>query len=68
VRAGELPTAHAIYAELKPLLEFSVPGGLATKVKAGVELLRVGVGDPRRPLLPLADEGRAALKKLLTDG
>jgi 4-hydroxy-tetrahydrodipicolinate synthase len=54
-----LPTAHAIYAELKPLLEF---GGLATTVKAGLELLGVGMGDPRRPLLPLDDDGRAAPK------
>jgi 4-hydroxy-tetrahydrodipicolinate synthase len=67
VRAGELPTAQSIYADLKPLLEFIVAGGLATTVKAGLELLGVGVGDPRRPLLPLDDEGRAALKKLLTD-
>ena len=42
-------------------------GGLATTVKAGLELLGVGVGNPRRPLLPLDDEGRAALTKLLTD-
>jgi 4-hydroxy-tetrahydrodipicolinate synthase len=52
-----LPTAHAVYAELKPLLEF---GGLATTVKAGLELLGVGVGDPRRPLLRLDEEGRVA--------
>jgi 4-hydroxy-tetrahydrodipicolinate synthase len=67
VRAGELPRAQAIYDKLKPLLKFIVAGGLATAVKAGLELLRVGVGDPRRPLLPLDDKGRAALKKLLTD-
>jgi 4-hydroxy-tetrahydrodipicolinate synthase len=67
VHAGELPTAQGIYAELKPLLEFSVAGGLATTVKAGLELIGAGVGDPRRPLLPLDDEGRAVLRKLLTD-
>ncbi len=67
VHAGELPRAQAIYDELKPLLEFIVAGGLATTVKAGLELLGVGAGDPRRPLLPLDDTGRAALKKLLTD-
>jgi 4-hydroxy-tetrahydrodipicolinate synthase len=50
VRAGELSRAHAIYAEVKPLPEFIVAGGLATRVKAGLELLGVGVGDPRRPL------------------
>ena len=53
-------------AELKPLLEFIVAGGLATTVKAGLEFIGAAVGDPRRPLLPLDDEGRAALQKLLT--
>jgi 4-hydroxy-tetrahydrodipicolinate synthase len=67
VREGELPRAQAIYTELKPLLEFIVAGGLATTVKAGLELMGAGVGDPRRPLLPLDDEGRAALQKLLTN-
>jgi 4-hydroxy-tetrahydrodipicolinate synthase len=67
VLAGELSRAQAIYDDLKPLLEFIVAGGLATTVKAGLELLGAGVGDPRRPLLPLDDEGRAALQKLLTD-
>jgi 4-hydroxy-tetrahydrodipicolinate synthase len=44
-----------------------VAGDLATTVKAGLELLGVGVGDPRLRLLPVDDEGRAALTKLLTD-
>ena len=67
VGAGELRRAQTNYAELKPLLEFIVAGGLVTTVKAGLELLGVGVGDPRPPLLPLEDEGRAALKTLLID-
>jgi 4-hydroxy-tetrahydrodipicolinate synthase len=67
VPAGELPTAQAIYAEFKPLLEFNVAGGLATTVSADWERLGAGLGDPRRALLPLHDEGRATLKKLLTD-
>ena len=67
LRAGELPRAHIIYAGLKPLLELIVAGGLTATVKAGQELLGAGVGDPRRPLLPLDDEGGAALNKLLTD-
>jgi 4-hydroxy-tetrahydrodipicolinate synthase len=66
VRAGELERAQTIYTELKPLLEFIVAGGLATTVKAGLDLLGAGVGDPRRPLLPLDDDGRAALEGLLT--
>ena len=67
VGAGELRRAQTIYAELKPLLELIVAGGLATTVKAGRELLGVGVGDPRPPVLPLEDQGRAALKTLLID-
>jgi 4-hydroxy-tetrahydrodipicolinate synthase len=67
LRAGELQRAQTIYTELKPLLEFIVAGGLATTVKAGLKLLGAGVGDPRRPLLPLDDEGRAALQQLLRE-
>jgi len=55
-----LPRARAINAELKPLLEFIVAGGLATTVKAGLELLGIGVGDPRPPLPPLDGGGRTA--------
>lgn len=67
VRAGDLDKAQKIYDELKPLLEFIVAGGLATTVKAGLELLGAAVGDPRRPLLPLDEEGRARLRVLLAD-
>ncbi len=66
MRAGDLQTAQTIYDDLKPLLEFIVAGGLATTVKAGLDVLGVGVGDPRRPLLPLDDAGRDVLRKLLT--
>lgn len=66
VRCGDLREAQAIYDELNPLLEFIVAGGLPTTVKAGLDLLGIGVGDPRRPLLALDDDGRAALRELLT--
>lgn len=65
VRAGDLDRAQALYDDLKPLLQFIVAGGLATTVKAGLELLDFPVGDPRAPLLPLDKEGRARLKDLL---
>lgn len=45
VQAGELPRAQTIYTELKPLLEFIVPGGLATTVEAGLASLGAAVGD-----------------------
>src|SRR6185437_9502844 len=66
VRAGDLEKAQAIYDDLKPLLEFIVAGGLATTVKAGLDLLGFPVGDPRAPLLPLDDQGRAELQGMLT--
>lgn len=66
VRAGDLEKAELLYDELKPLLTFIVAGGLATTVKAGLELLGSPVGEPRAPLLPLDDEGRAELKGLLS--
>lgn len=65
VTAGDLATAERLYAELRPLLEFIVAGGLPTTVKAGLELLGVPAGEPRRPLLPLDDDGRAELRALL---
>lgn len=40
-------------------------GGLATTVKAGLDLLGFPIGDPRAPLLPLDERGRAELQRLL---
>jgi 4-hydroxy-tetrahydrodipicolinate synthase len=65
VRAGDLDKAQRIYDDLKPLLQFIVAGGLATTVKAGLELLDFPVGDPRAPLLPLKERDRAELRELL---
>ncbi|KLO25773.1 dihydrodipicolinate synthase [Mycolicibacter heraklionensis] len=65
VTAGELDQAQALYHELKPLLEFIVAGGLPTTVKAGLDMLGVPAGEPRRPLLPLDEAGRAELRGLL---
>lgn len=65
VTAGDLDAAQALYDDLKPLLTFIVAGGLATTVKAGLELLGVPAGAPRRPLLPLDESGRAELRSLL---
>lgn len=65
VRRGDLQQAQAVYDELAPLLRFIVDGGLPTTVKAGLDLLGHGAGDPRPPLLPLGPERRADLQKLL---
>ena len=65
VTAGDLDKAQQCYDDLKALLEFIVAGGLPTTVKAGLEILGVPAGEPRRPLLPLDDAGRAELRGLL---
>jgi 4-hydroxy-tetrahydrodipicolinate synthase len=65
VRAGDPQRAQVIYDDLKPLLEFIVAGGLATTVKAGLDLLGFPMGDPRAPLLPLDAAGRGELQGLL---
>jgi 4-hydroxy-tetrahydrodipicolinate synthase len=65
VRGQDLETAQKLYDDLKPLLTFIVAGGLATTVKAGLELLGFPVGDPRAPLLPLDEQGRDELRDLL---
>jgi len=67
VRSGDLEKAQILYDDLKPLLEFIVAGGLATTVKAGLDLLGFPVGDPRAPLLPLDEQGRAELRGLLAN-
>jgi 4-hydroxy-tetrahydrodipicolinate synthase len=65
VRAGDLDKAQILYDDLRPLLEFIVAGGLATTVKAGLDLLGFPIGEPRAPLLPLDEQRRAQLKALL---
>jgi len=65
VRAGDRARAQEIYDDLAPLLRFIVAGGLPTTVKAGLDLLGRNAGDPRPPLLPLDEDGRAELKGLL---
>ncbi|MCX8556546.1 dihydrodipicolinate synthase family protein [Mycolicibacterium mucogenicum] len=65
VRAGDRARAQEIYDDLAPLLRFILAGGLPTTVKAGLDLLGRNAGDPRPPLLPLDEDGRAELKGLL---
>jgi len=67
VRGGDRARAQEIYDDLAPLLRFIVAGGLPTTVKAGLDLLGRNAGDPRPPLLPLDEDGRAELKGLLAD-
>jgi 4-hydroxy-tetrahydrodipicolinate synthase len=67
VQSDDLENAQILYDNLKPLLEFIVAGGLASTVKAGLDLLGFPIGDPRAPLLPLDEQSRAELLVLLSD-
>jgi 4-hydroxy-tetrahydrodipicolinate synthase len=46
-------------------LEFIVNGGLASTVKAGLEIKGLSVGVARRPLKPLTTEKKKALEDIL---
>lgn len=63
--SGDFDTAAKVYDDLRTLLEFIVSRGLPTTVKAGLDLLGVGVGNPRPPLLPLETDQRNVLGELL---
>ena len=65
--ATETGPAQQIYDDLAPLLRFIVAGGLPTTVKAGLQLLGFDAGDPRAPLLPLDEAGRAELAAILAE-
>lgn len=65
VQDGRPDEAKVIYQRLAPLLRFIVDGGLPTTVKAGLELQGHGVGEPRRPLLPLESDDRRTLQGIL---
>ncbi|MFD9690678.1 dihydrodipicolinate synthase family protein [Kitasatospora sp. NPDC059088] len=67
VRTGDLDAAREVYYRQLPVLQFLMRGGLPTTVKAGLSLLGLDVGEPRPPLLPLAEERRAELARLLAD-
>ena len=65
VMSNDFVTAQRIYDQLKPLLEFIVAGGLPATIKAGLNLLGIPAGSPRRPLLDLPAHEQDYLAKLL---
>ncbi|WP_380283064.1 dihydrodipicolinate synthase family protein [Kitasatospora purpeofusca] len=65
VRDGDLDAAREVFYRQLPVLEFILRGGLPTTVKAGLALLGLDAGTPRRPLLPLDEPGTARLAELL---
>jgi 4-hydroxy-tetrahydrodipicolinate synthase len=62
---GNLDEAQRLFEQQLPLLEFIVAGGLASTVKAGLEINGLSVGHARRPLKPLMDDRIQILKGMM---
>lgn len=65
VKQGESEKARALFECQLPLLEFIVNGGLASTVKAGLEMKGLHAGVARRPLKPLTVEKKQILENIL---
>jgi len=62
----DMPEARQLYFKLLPLLAmFETTGQYVQLTKAGLEILGRPYGNPRRPLLPPADEDKQRLKQIL---
>ncbi|WP_054890695.1 MULTISPECIES: dihydrodipicolinate synthase family protein [unclassified Pseudomonas] len=67
VRNADLEQAKALFYRQLPLLDFILKGGLPATIKAGLGMTGLAVGEPRRPVFGLDEQGRGVLKDLLHD-
>ncbi|MFK3681548.1 dihydrodipicolinate synthase family protein [Pseudomonas sp. NPDC088890] len=67
IRAGDLEQAKALFYQQLPMLDFILKGGLPATIKAGLALTGLAVGEPRRPVFGLDEQGRATLRGLLDE-
>ncbi|MFP5020784.1 aldehyde dehydrogenase family protein [Pseudonocardia phyllosphaerae] len=65
VLRGDLVGARDIWSRLFPVCRFLDTVNYVAAIKAGLDLVGVPVGEPRRPLRPLDDASRARLADLL---
>jgi len=65
VLAGDLQQAKAVFYRQLPLLDFILKGGLPATIKAGLGMTGLAVGEPRRPVFGLDEQGRKCLATLL---
>jgi len=65
VNNKEVSKAKALFEHQLPLLEFIVNGGLASTVKAGLEMSGLEAGTARRPLKPLSNDKKEQLDSIL---
>jgi 4-hydroxy-tetrahydrodipicolinate synthase len=63
---GDLAAGRELWARIYPICEFLESHNYACGIKTGLELVGQGAGPTRRPVLPLADEYRDQLARLLT--
>jgi len=63
---GDFVTARARMDKLMPFLRNIESGGYCQKVKYACGMQGIPVGNPRRPLLPLADEERTVFKRVFS--
>jgi 4-hydroxy-tetrahydrodipicolinate synthase len=65
VKSGKSEKSKLLFYQQLPLLEFIVKGGLASTVKAGLEIKGISVGYARRPLKPLPTKNKQILENIL---
>jgi dihydrodipicolinate synthase/N-acetylneuraminate lyase len=65
VERGEYDDAVALWARMRPLLDFLGKEGYVAAVKAAAEQIGVPMGAPRRPAAPLSKAATARLTALL---
>ncbi len=65
IKAGQKTESKALFYQQLDLLEFIVKGGLASTVKAGLEMKGIDAGDARLPLKPLPESKRQQLHDIL---
>lgn len=58
-------SARAAWREIAPLMRFFEQESYVAAVKAATTMAGIGVGDPRSPALPLPEEKRPELERLL---
>src|ERR687884_1068907 len=63
----DLPAARELWARLWPLCQFLEDNSYPAAVKTACALVGDTTGPTRAPLLPLTDDARAELQRLLTD-
>lgn len=65
VKELNLPAAQALWSVFYPVNRFFEDEGYVAAVKAGASVRGLNVGKPRRPILPLAPDRIAELKRMM---